>query len=435
MRALDLFSNHQKPNSFMKKLLLLALGMPFYFAASAQQVPLHLVGEVYFTHNGTAFELSDTSRAVYNAARMPQFLPAMDTWNFDTAYSYTNTGSAIELSGRNLYTYNTAGDVIVSEYADMISGNYVVMNRETRSYDANHNILTEEYEWDNGAGLEKQQKMTFTYNGSNQQTLVVYENWNSSTMQYEVDSRTTFTYDGNGQLTEMLRETYSGSWSPSYRATYTYVGGKNTEVLHEMNNGGTWTNMSLELNTFDMAGNKTHTENRNWMSGSWTNTYANAYTHDGNGNVLTQESLWWNGSSYAPSSKREFTYTTNDYLLKEVAKSWNGSTYAPSAGDDSSFYHYSTGVSVGKSPALAGGIKVYPSPASSYITVGMTLANKQQYSATLYDAAGRVVKSYSNTNAGATIATIDVHDLPAGNYILSVNAGNSVAREKIVIAK
>jgi glucose dehydrogenase len=56
----------------------------------------------------------------------------------------------------------------------------------------------------------------------------------------------------------------------------------------------------------------------------------------------------------------------------------------------------------------------------------------QHCTATLCDMSGKVVKLFADANGIMT--RMDVQDVPAGNYILSVN-GNITAREKIVIAR
>jgi hypothetical protein len=109
--------------------------------------------------------------------------------------------------------------------------------------------------------------------------------------------------------------------------------------------------------------------------------------------------------------------------------------YLPAAQDDSIRYYYNNSVSVGKTPAAITGISIYPSPASTQVFMQMNLAGQQQYTATLYDAAGRVVRHFTNTGTGATRSAIDVHDVPAGNYVLVLQAGGTTAREKIVIAR
>lgn len=419
----------------MKKLLLLSMSLCGMYAATAQPMPNHLVGELYFEHDGSMYELSDTTRLVYGPGRMRQMIASLGMWDYDTSYNYGNNGGNIELQGRGVNTYDAAGNITMSEYYQFSGGVYSVMYREIRTYDANRNILSMEFEYNNGSGMEKQQLTTTTYNSNNQPVQALYKMWDAGLMQYIDQNRYNYTYNSSNQLVELLTETFSTGWQPAYRSTYTYVGNNNTELLHEMYNSG-WNNISRIENTFDASGRKIFEESQSW-NGVWENEYAGAYTYDANGNMLSEEYLNWSGSTYLPNSKQSYSYNSDNYVLTEATSTWNttAAAYLPEMGDDSAYYHYSNSVSVGKAPVAMYGINVFPSPASTQLHLHMNLAGQQQYTATLYDAAGRVVKHMAGNGAGATRAEMNVRDVPAGNYVLVLNAGATTAREKIVIAR
>jgi hypothetical protein len=420
----------------MKKHLLLALSM-FGIATANAQSPAHLVGQNYYEHQGSFYEITDSVRYVYGGTRLPQPIPSLYIWNYDTAKFFRNQPFGLRQSGYSDYTYDANGNATVLETYQLVATSYQLVQRISRTYDANHNVLTAEFETNASGTLQKQSRTTNTYNSNNQITTMLGENWNATTMQYEGRYRVTYTYNAANQLESTMSEMNSSGWVPSYRSVYTYAGGNNTELVEEIYSGTSWDALYKEQNTFDAAGNRIRSENQYRDMGSWEPTYAMNYRYDANRNILEREYLEWDGGSYMPVSTREYSYVPENYVLTEVAKTWNdiGGLYLPAAMDDSIRYYYNNSVSVGKAPVAMNGISIYPSPASTQVHLQMNLAGQQQYTVTLYDAAGRVVKFFANTGSGATRSSMDVHDVPSGNYVLVLNAGGTTAREKIVIAK
>jgi hypothetical protein len=81
-------------------------------------------------------------------------------------------------------------------------------------------------------------------------------------------------------------------------------------------------------------------------------------------------------------------------------------------------------------------MKVYPSPASSGITVSFEVAYPAAFDIRLYDIAGREVSMLaSGIHNGNYNAHLSLSNVPAGNYFVKVRSGNSVAHQKITVTK
>lgn len=70
---------------------------------------------------------------------------------------------------------------------------------------------------------------------------------------------------------------------------------------------------------------------------------------------------------------------------------------------------------------------VYPSPASSFITLDAELRNPTALSYDLFDNNGRWIRS---EKMSASKETIEIADLAAGNYIVKLNADGKIVTAK-----
>ena len=79
-------------------------------------------------------------------------------------------------------------------------------------------------------------------------------------------------------------------------------------------------------------------------------------------------------------------------------------------------------------------ISIYPNPANDLLNVLITTQVNQNGMLTLTDLLGHKIVDYKlNLNAGKTIQTIDVSRLVKGIYIISLNDGNVIHTQKIIV--
>jgi hypothetical protein len=79
--------------------------------------------------------------------------------------------------------------------------------------------------------------------------------------------------------------------------------------------------------------------------------------------------------------------------------------------------------------------KVYPNPATDVARVEFTLIMTSRVGLQLFDLGGREVlsKDAGQLPTGIHSVTLNVEDLPAGTYLIRMNAGNGSSSGKIII--
>ena len=81
------------------------------------------------------------------------------------------------------------------------------------------------------------------------------------------------------------------------------------------------------------------------------------------------------------------------------------------------------------------GMKVYPNPFTGESRVSFHLANAENIILSLYNSTGQLVRSQDKGNlpAGDQECTIDARNLPAGIYMLKMQAGAQISVCKISV--
>jgi hypothetical protein len=417
---------------YMKKLLLL-LSLASMATTSRAQLMMYLAGRCNYKYTGTTYSHTDSASYLYNGVNHRRIFSPQD-WSYDTCLVYDmNISSVVDV--RYLRTYD-AGFNKTSELLERYfpgSGQYRTEMKDAYMYDANGYVImheNEEAQFSTGI-LEKQYKETYQYNPTKQLTDYTRQAWDAIGGVYENQLNIVYTYDGSGRLQQEMHQVPNGSgWVDDMKVTHTGTSPLDTTILIEQWSGGTWNPSMRVMETYNGTGDLVSSEREMWNFSTWEPQSAEYYTYT-SGNLQYASNSYWNGTMYEPVDRYEYTYLHSDRILTLVQKEWNGSAYVPNPGNDSSYFHYLATGNVGDVPATAGKIHIYPSPASSYITLqsGMVL---QHCTATLCDMSGRVVKVL--TGITGNIARMYVDDVPAGNYILNVN-GSVNTREKIVIAR
>jgi hypothetical protein len=413
----------------MRKLLpFLFIGLPVAAHAQSQQ---NLVSSSIYNYSSNTFNLIDSSEYKY-ASQRPAYLPLLDAWNSDTVYSY-NAASAVKGRYRNKFT----NGMLVEKNTDALTGGtWFNGERDLYTYDGNGKVASHE-KWSYSVGLgtmRKQQKETWQYDGAGNITeymFYVADPSMPSNPSFIPAYRNTYTYAG-GKVSLSLQESYvMGAWENSGRTTYTYPNATTIEEVNESYNMGSWQLASGMDKTLDANGNVILVVNKLHNGTGWENMNERHYTYDANGKVLTHELKEWNGGTLENKLMDTYSYNSDGNILKSTSRPWDGTAYAVLPGSTDRYYYYGFPVSVGKAPATTQGIEVYPVPASSSFTIQMPGGG--QYRAHLYDGMGRLVKTQTDLSTG--IANLNVQDLPAGNYVLQVQAGGNVASQQVVIAK
>lgn len=134
--------------------------------------------------------------------------------------------------------------------------------------------------------------------------------------------------------------------------------------------------------------------------------------------------MWSSAANgYVENKKIVRAYNTYNQPVIFRTYSWNGNTWVFTTGDEEIHYYYETYDPTFVSQFLASKpeMKVYPVPATSQVFVEFDMENKQDVNVYLTDMSGKIVYMTQDNAYGAYKKQIDVSNMPAGNYILSVN--------------
>lgn len=80
-------------------------------------------------------------------------------------------------------------------------------------------------------------------------------------------------------------------------------------------------------------------------------------------------------------------------------------------------------------------LKIFPSPASGYITVRAENMSKGVLKATIYDMCGHALRQWEDNTESTYVRTIPVKELPAGCYVLRLQGGQVSQTEKFIISQ
>jgi len=77
---------------------------------------------------------------------------------------------------------------------------------------------------------------------------------------------------------------------------------------------------------------------------------------------------------------------------------------------------------------------IFPNPSQNSLTLDLTALNVRQVNCCIFTLEGKLVKSINNLDVSSKI-TLDVSDLPDGNYILVTKSNEGLERQPFVIQR
>jgi hypothetical protein len=313
------------------------------------------------------------------------------------------------------------------------NGQWVNVDRDTYTYDASNNRLSDLYEsWSNGQWVNVDRD-TYTYDASNNRLSDLYESWSNG--QWAGTYRYTYTYDAsNNRLTDLSEHWWNGQWVGTDRGTYTYDASNNRLTdLSEYWWNGQWVFAYRGTYTYDASYNKLTDLSEHWSNGQWVGTDRDAYTYDAQENPTSFWHYSWLNSSWTPTN------------LSGI----QGFCVYDSAGN---YYQYQWGYNftltrkliVTGIPSQSGNVpgvyslsQNYPNPFNPSTTIKFELPRTSQVSLTVYDILGRVVSVLVNErrDAGVHEVKCDAVGLASGVYFYRLVAGSFVQTCKMVLIR
>ena len=226
-------------------------------------------------------------------------------------------------SWRDTYTYDAKGNMLTHLQESWSNGQMMGGFRNTWTYDANGNTLTYLYEswsegqWGNSA------RQTCTYDANGNMLISLFEQWANG--QWGNIGRQTCTYDANGNMHTHLYEYWSnGQWGNDGCWTYTYdANGNNLISLYEQWANGQWGNSERQTCTYDANGNMLIHLHESWSNGQWVDDSRETYTYDAKGNMLTDMYEVWSNGQMVNGGRETYSHDANGSMLTHLHESWS----------------------------------------------------------------------------------------------------------------
>ena len=244
----------------------------------------------------------------------------------DTVKTYTNNGTEWIYSARTVNTYNAAGENIMTHASQWDGSKWVLvsMTRKDIILDAAGNqLLSASWKCGSDSVWIGVSKDTAAYNAAGDMTYrAVYTSWanNDWVPSYKIET----TYDDAGNVTFTQRMDWeSGAWKGHYRYENVYDAFGRITSSAVFNNWNTTTNNwegTLKTETeYNSAGQILTVLNYTWKDNDWRESDYTMFTYDAAGNVIDQvvqnysNGTWVNSLRYEKEYQGGQQIKSNDY--------------------------------------------------------------------------------------------------------------------------
>ncbi len=381
-------------------------------------------------------EIQDSAHCWYTSGYGYDY--ARDQWKFDHATDWDYDGSSYTEAYHVTNTIDANGHVTMSAFEEFDGSNWITDEIEKYSYNAQGQTTVELYASFDGSQWDSM-RTTYTYNAQGRLAQQANENWDNSSSQWVQSDRFTNTYDANGNLTLELQEFWDGNnnqYAPVNRTTNTYVNNLLTVALFEYISNGQWINAGQTLYTYNAQGNVTLQENQNWGQGAWVPGNRITNTYNSTNDMITSTREDFILGQFETQGRRTMTYNNYHQVLVETEEGYNTTTGQFEMQDGNqemrNYYEEYTN-SVKDTKAAGGNFSVYPVPAKGVLHLRTSLNEATSATIQLLDMNGRVVKQQQLPTAKQFNTAIDIANLPAGNYIMQLNASGKVMTQKVTV--
>ncbi len=374
---------------------------------------------------------------------------AYDQLDYRSELSYNNddkvtsrleqeyTGGAWLNSAKTDYTYDAAGHITEVLFSTWSGGSWENYYRELYTYDVSGK-LTEHIVLDwTGTDWENDSKIIYEYNGAGKCTTAIEQEGVGNT--WVNDERSLLTYGSDGRVSEYVEQNWTGTWENGYKYYFTY--NDNGAVITYIEQGwiaGAWENNVRRTHTYN-GEQITLLLLESFDGTSWVNEVRANYVYnssDVNTEIVLQE--WNNGaSSWENSAKILMAYNSYAQATEMAQLSWNpGEFWEANAGSVKYMMYYEVyddGNGIAEQAAIAE-MRVYPNPAKEQVHIAMPSIQASPVTFYVFDIQGRLCLQQSvAVFSGST--TLDISPLPAGSYMLQVNARTGTSSKAFQVVK
>jgi hypothetical protein len=354
---------------------------------------------------------------------------------YDTKIYFDFPGNVATNNTRNLNTYNTHDDVVISVEQDWAAGQWKSIDSTEYTYDIDNKLTFVISFRRVGNNWVNDYKYDITYNADGTIHDEILFIWQSNA--WNMDTRYQWDYNAQGKTSAWFAQSWTGSlWVDLLATYYQYdAQGNNISYLNLYDNGTGLDSTSRESRVFDGNGNVTEwiTEYYDQIDYLWATYSKKTYTYDSNGEALLQqitERLY--GNTWVNSNK--YVYTPNLYANPTSQYTFTWDTLTGSWVDQYRYFYYyedfENGIS-GVKDDNSVQVIAYPNPASSELRLLFNRPLDVNATIVITDIQGKVIYA-ANGNAVGNSTVIDISKLPQGMFNYSIYAGNKVQTGRFI---
>ena len=171
-------------------------------------------------------------------------------------------------------------------------------------------------------------KVTFTYDNEGNRTSKLSQSFSTNSTWVNT-SLNIYTYNSAGQLlTEIDQKWNINKWDNTTRLTYIYLdSGKLFTYIQEQWLLNAWVFQYRLLNTYDNSGEPIITLQQDWLNNSWTNSSQSISTFSPSGKTLTTIDQTWQNNKWVDLNNTSNTYDTSGNLKSSIQQTWSGTKW------------------------------------------------------------------------------------------------------------
>ena len=207
------------------------------------------------------------------------------------------------------------------------------------TYDASNNMTLElRYNWNTSTNAWVEGgKYERTYDASNNNTLEIYYNWNTSTNAWGKNTKYERTYDASNNMTLEIYynwNTTTNAWveGGKYERTYDASNNNTLEIYYNWNTStNAWGKNTKYERTYDASNNMTLEIYYNWntTTNAWVEGGKYERTYDASNNNSLEIYYNWNTTTNAwqKNTKYEHNYDTNNNMTLRLSYYWSSNSW------------------------------------------------------------------------------------------------------------
>jgi hypothetical protein len=393
----------------------------------------------------------------------------------NTSQNYDTNTLVWTNSGQDYYVYDAGNNLVNTTVRnwDKVHSTWINYSQDFYTYDTKHNMLSDFAQlWDAGLGsFINQRKFCWAFDADTNIVADSFLYWDNSSGSWIPSQINAFSFDPyHNTITALFQ-----GWNVAHAALFNYSRWTNTiNASHEIISskediydsvGMVWQNYRQHFYTYDSRKNKLTDTIQIWNGSSYQNAQLGVFTYDAANNALTKTWKSLRASTWVDTENRVFSYDSLHDIISELEQykdiasgliqnyaltltSYNSygepltehsySLWDTSTNDWNSKtifnYYYDKSVAVpANSNNLPNTIKIYPSPANDLVSLSIDNIKAQPFFITIYSTDGKLYRQWQTPAIANYHTEISVHNMPAGNYLLSVKCPEGVTTKQFAI--